>query len=316
MFRLLSAILATGALVSLSACGTGDNGGPAPDGGNGDTRTISHAAGETVVPADFDRVVTLWAPTFSAMLSLDEEPVGYAFNAEPVEGVDYPEGFDIDSLEHVGHSVELDFEEIAALGPEVIIGTTVHEEMYDQLSEIAPTVILDWPGTGAWKQHLDDLAGVLDVEEKAEQVVADYDARVDEVAEAIGEPGDLEVSVARFHASELRLEVNNSFPGMILQDVGLARPEIQDVEVDGGYVPVSLENLPEADGDALFVYTIADSDAESPNLLADAESSPLWGNLRAVENDSVYAVDYLEWLSANYISADNILDDLQQHLAG
>ena len=148
MLRKFSALLAAGALVSLSACGTGDDGSPAADNGDGDTRTITHAAGETEVPADLDRVVTLWAPTFAAMLSLDEQPVGYAFNAEPVEGVDYPEGFDIDALEHVGHSVELDFEEIAAVGPELIIGTSVHEEMYDQLSELAPTVILDWPGTG------------------------------------------------------------------------------------------------------------------------------------------------------------------------
>lgn len=317
MLRTLSAALASGALVALTACGSGDAETTAEEeNGNGgeETRVIDHQEGETEVPAEPERVVSLWAPTFSAMLALEEEPVAYAHNSEPLEGIEYPEGFDIDSLEHVGHSVELDFEEIAAVGPDLIIGTSVHEEMYDQLSEIAPTVILEWEGTGAWKQHLDDVAEVLAAEEAAEEVTAEYEARVEEVAEAVGEPEEIETSVVRFHAEELRLEVLNSFPGMILEDVGLARPEIQDVEEDGGFLPVSLENLPEADGDALFVYTIADAEEENPDLLAEAESSPLWENLEAVQNDAVYAVDYDQWLAANYIGAHGILDDLEEHL--
>lgn len=318
MLRRLSTLIATGALLTLAACGGGGEPttvDPDADNGGADTRTISHQLGDTEIPAEPERVITLWAPTFSAMLSLDEEPVGYAFNAEPVEGVDYPDGLDLGSMEHVGHSVELDFEQIAAIGPDVIIGSSVHEEMYDQLSEIAPTVVLEWNGTGDWKQHLDDLAGVLDVEDRAQEVVSAYESRAEDVAQAIGAPEDVKTSVVRFHAAELRLEVHNSFPGMVLQDVGLARPENQDVEADGGFIPVSLENLPEADGDALFAYTIAEADAEAPNLLQDAEDSPLWNNLEAVQNDAAYAVDYNVWLGANYIAAHTVLADLEDNLA-
>lgn len=320
MLRRLTAGSSAALLIALTACGNTDDDadGTEDDTGNGEpaeTRVIEHEEGETEVPTEPERLTTLWAPSFSALTSMDQAPYAYAANAELIEGVDYPEGLDIDALEHIGHSVELEFEEIAAAAPDLIIGTTVHAEHYETLSEIAPTVILRWDGTGDWQDHMQDLAEVIGAEEDADRVVSEYQNRVDEVAEAIGNPEDIEVSVVRFHAEELRLEVLNSFPGTVLSDVGLARTENQDVEEPGsGFLPVSMENLPEADGEALFAYTIADSDPENDNLLAEAESNPLWDNLEAVQNDAVYSVDYDIWLSANYIGAHSILDDLEENL--
>lgn len=298
------------ALLPLAACsGEADDGGK----GAGDTRTVEHAMGETEIPAEPQRVVTLWAPTLSAMVALDEPPAGYAFNAEPIHEVDVPEGYDLGQMEHVGHSQELDLEKIAGASPDLILATDLHEEVYDQLSGIAPTVVLEWPGSSGWKQHLTDVAEVLQLQDKADEVVAEYDARVAEVADAIGDPAGTEVSVVRFHTEELRLEVRNSFAGQILADVGLSRPAAQDVEEEGsGFIPISLERLPDADGDAMFAYTIADSDEEKPNLLVRARQNPLWGNLEAVRNDQVYPVDYKTWIANNYIAAHAVLDDLEE----
>ncbi|SFB40347.1 iron complex transport system substrate-binding protein [Amycolatopsis marina] len=297
------------ALLPLAACS-----GQADDGeGAGNTRTVQHVKGETQIPAAPQRVVTLWAPTLSAMVALDEPPVGYAFNEEPIHGVDVPEGYDIGQMKHVGHSQELDLEKVAGVSPDLIIATDLHEEVYDQLSGIAPTVVLRWPGSSGWKQHLTDVAEVLQLRDKADEAVAEYDARVAEVAEAVGDPGGTEVSVVRFHTEELRLEVRNSFAGQIVADVGFSRPAAQDVAEEGsGFVPISLERLPEADGDAMFAYTIADGDEDKPNLLERARQNPLWGNLEAVRNDQVHPVDYKTWIANNYIAAQAVLDDLEE----
>lgn len=296
-------------LIPATACSGG--GGQA----EGETRTVQHALGETEVPADPERVVTLWASTLSAAIALDEPPVGYAFNEEPIEGVDVPEGYDVEQMEYLGHAQELDFERIAGAAPDLILATDVHADSYDRLSEIAPTVALEWGGTGAWQQHVTDVAEVLQAEDQAADVVAEYEARVAEVAEAIGEPGDIEVSIVRFHAEELRLEVRNSFAGQIVEDVGLARPSVQDVEEEGsGYLPVSLERLPDADGDAMFAFTIADADSEQPDLLQEAQRNPLWENLDAVADDAVHPVDYMTWISSNYVGAHAVLDDLEEAL--
>ncbi|QVQ51540.1 iron-siderophore ABC transporter substrate-binding protein [Spiractinospora alimapuensis] len=305
-------VLLAAVVLPVTACGGGDSEDTA---GDGETRTVEHALGETEIPVEPENVVTLWSSTLSAALSLGVEPAGYAFNEDPIEGVDVPEGYDLEAIDYLGHSLELDLERIAGAGPDLILATDVHEESYDQLSEIAPTVVLDWGGTGAWKDHLTDVADVLNATDAAEEVVAEYDDRVAEVAEAIGEPAEVEVSIVRFHAEELRLEVLNSFAGDIAQDVGLARPEVQDVEEEGsGYLPVSLERLPDADGDALFAFTVADNDDEAPNLLEDARDNPLWDELDAVREDNVHTVDYMKWISANYIGAHGVLDDLEEAL--
>ncbi|MGO1948890.1 MAG: ABC transporter substrate-binding protein [Mycobacteriaceae bacterium] len=318
--RPLTALLSAGVLLFAASCGSGDDGGDSGEGDSGsDTRTVSHVAGETEVPVDPENVVSLWAPTLSAMFALDEPPQAYAHNTEPLEGIEYPEGVDIGELDHVGESTEPDLEKIANADPDLIIGSSVHEELFDDLDLIAPTVILEWDGTHAWKQHLTDVAEVLGAEDAATQVEDGYSARAGEVADSISatgtEPSDIETSVVRFHDEELRLEVQNSFTGMVVADVGLARPGKQDVEEEGsGYIPVSLENLTDADGDAMFAYSIAQSNQEGTDLLSEAEDSPLWGSLDAVGNDAVYTVDYDLWNAAGYIAAHGVLDDIEENL--
>ena len=313
--RRLLAVSALAALVSVTSCSS-DESGASSDNDDVATHTVKHLEGSTQVPDDPERVVTLWASTLSATVALGEQPVGYAFNDEPAPGVDVPEDYDLDSLDHLGDSQELDLERIAAAEPDLILATEVQADYYDQLSDIAPTVILEWGGTSVWKQHLRDVAEVLQREDEADKVESDYRAHVDEVADAIGGPSATEVSIVRFHADELRLEVRNSFAGQVVADVGLARPEVQDVEEEeSGYLAVSLEQLPDADGDALFAFTIADSDdPQEDDLLESARDNPLWKQLDAVRKDRVHEVDYMTWISSNYFAAHAILDDLESAL--
>ena len=312
--RRLLAVSVVAALVGVMSCSADES--DASNDSGAATRTVEHVEGSTEIPDEPQRVVTLWASTLSAMASLGEQPVGYAFNDKPALGVDVPEDYDLDALDYLGSAQELELERIAATNPDLIIATEAHVDYYDQLSDIAPTVVLEWTGTSAWKQHLRDVAEVLQLEGEADRVEADYEAHVDRVAEAIGDPGSIDVSVVRFHASELRLEVRNSFAGQVVDDVGLSRPEVQDVEEDeSGYVAVSLEQLPDADGDALFAFTIANADdSVEDDLLRSARESPLWEQLSVVRNDRVHEVDYMTWISSNYVGAHAILDDLESAL--
>ncbi|HLS14112.1 MAG TPA: iron-siderophore ABC transporter substrate-binding protein [Beutenbergiaceae bacterium] len=310
LMTLLAALL--GALL-LTGCGSGNGADDEAETEPGQTRTVTHLAGDSEIPAEPERVVTLWASTMSAMLALGHTPAGYAFNAEPIEGVDVPEGYDLSAMEQVGHSVDLNLESIAAVEPDLILATDVHTDFYDQLSDIAPTVVLDWGGTGAWQSHLDDVADVLGASEAAQQVRTEYEDRAAQVARTIGDPEPIEASVVRFHESELRLEVNNSFAGQVLAEIGLDRPEAQDVtEEDSGYLPLSMEEVSQVDGDVLFAFTIADGPAEAPNLLEEARQTQLWENLTVVQNDAVHQVDYMTWISANYFAAHRVLDDVEE----
>ncbi len=62
--------------------------------------------------------------------------------------------------------------------------------------------------------------------------------------------GSPTISLVRFRPAEIRLYGNLSFIGVILKDVGLPRPKVQDVQDLA--VEVSEENIGQADGDWIF----------------------------------------------------------------
>lgn len=87
--------------------------------------------------------------------------------------------------------------------------------------------------------------------------------------------------------------------GVVADDVGLSRPGSQDF-VDEGFVPVSLERLPDIDGDVLFLWG---NDDYGDALLERAMQNPLWASLEVVRNDAAHTVDGDVWQGASYFAA-------------
>ncbi|MQB02371.1 MAG: ABC transporter substrate-binding protein, partial [Actinobacteria bacterium] len=88
--------------------------------------------------------------------------------------------------EIVGTIEEPDLEAIAALEPDLILSATVrHEEIYDELSQIAPTVFTESSGTN-WKEGFTLAADALGRAEEGEQALADYRERAERVRGEIG----------------------------------------------------------------------------------------------------------------------------------
>ncbi|SDU69819.1 iron-siderophore ABC transporter substrate-binding protein [Jiangella alkaliphila] len=307
--------LAAALLAALTACGDDE---PAAETGDQATHTVVHAQGETEVPDDPQRIAVLWRPTLSALTDLGFEPI--AATAETEDGSDLatylPEDFPADDLEIVGATNEPDIEALAVADPDLILGVDIAglSEAYDSLSQIAPTVSLTWEGTGSWRSHVTELADALGVPERAEEVVADYDAHVEEVRDAVGDPGAVEVSLVRVQAADvLRLETPASFPGQVLDDVGFARPAGQlEPDPDRDFIEISLELIPEVNGDVIFVL----ANGENTSARETITSSALWQNLPAAQAGAVVDADYTVWGSSTYRGAHAILDDLEAALGG
>lgn len=312
--RRLAAPLTLAALLPLAACGGGDDD-PAADDRQA-THTVVHAQGETEVPDDPQRIAVLWRPTLSALVDLGFEPVAAA--AETGDGADLatflPDDFPVENLEIVGPTNEPDIEALAVADPDLIVSVDIAAlaDAYDDLSQIAPTVSLTWDGTGSWRSHVDELAEALNVPERADEVVAEYDAHVQQVRDAVGDPGAVEVSLVRVQAADvLRLETPASFPGQVLDDVGFARPAGQlEPDPDRDFIEISLELIPEADGDVVFVL----ANGENTGARETITSSALWQNLPAAQAGQVVDADYDVWGSSTYRGAHAILDDLEAAL--
>lgn len=279
--------------------------------GSGGTRTVEHAMGESEVVENPERVVVLDTGELDSAMTLGVTPVGAV---EAVEGEGLPSYLEgTEGIENVGTIEQPNLEAIAALEPDLILSSKLrHEQIYDQLGGIAPTVFTETTGV-TWKENFDKHAEALNRQEEAEQAKSEYEGSVEEFRGAMGDRlGETEVSVVRFLPGDTRIYQKESFIGTVLEDAGLPRPPSQDVE-EFAVLNASAELIPEMGGDAIFVTAYG---PEDETTLQEITSDPLWQQLEAVRQGRVYEVsDDLWMLGIGYTAAIGVVDDLNRHLA-
>ncbi|ARF72271.1 ABC transporter substrate-binding protein [Kitasatospora albolonga] len=328
--------LAVAAALSLPACGSGDT---ADGDGGGDRkaavatggkdfadaarktaaygtevepgafpRTITHAMGKSELKAPPRRVVVLDVGEFDNVVSLGLKPVGYA----PGEGDAAIPSYlkkEAGNPKSVGTINSLNLEAIAGLKPDLILGSQLRAaDKYDELSKIAPTVFSIRPGF-TWKENFLLNAQALDRTERAHSALAAYQAKAEKLGKDIGADKPT-VSMVRYLPDRLRLYARASFIGTILEDVGLPRPENQ--QIDDLATEISPERIDEADADWIFTGVYGDPKATQRDT---ARSSPLWKKLDAVREGRAKDVSDETWyLGLGVTSAGLVLDDLRANL--
>ncbi|MBS1303689.1 iron-siderophore ABC transporter substrate-binding protein [Loktanella sp. SALINAS62] len=273
-------------------------------------RDISHAMGTTDVPENPQRVVVLTNEGTEALLALGMVPVGAAnsWNGDP--WWDHIADQMGDAVP-VGTESAVNLELIAALEPDLIIGNAQRqEEIYPQLSAIAPTVLSE-ELRGDWKINFRLYAEALGLQDEAEIAIAAYDENVDEVRTSLGDALAEEVSVIRFLPGQIRIYQRDSFSGVLLQDLGFQRPDNQNVEAFA--ISTGKESIPNMDGDRIFHFTWDTGDGEGDALAEDVLTDPLWQSLSAVQAGRVHAVSDAIWNTAGGIlAAELMLEDIAQ----
>ncbi|MBS9376122.1 ABC transporter substrate-binding protein [Rhodococcus sp. B50] len=271
-------------------------------------RTVTHALGETVLESKPTRVVVLDGGELDDVLSLGITPVGLA-NPESAAGQPSYLADKLDGVADVGTINNLDLEAIAALDPDLILGSKLRaDQLYPQLSQIAPTVFSIRPGF-PWKENFLLVADAMGEENEAVDVLNTYQQRADQIRASIdGTPPT--ISLVRFMSGKIRLYGNLSFIGVILQDVGLPRPALQDV--DELAVEVSPETITQAEGDRIF-YTSYGRPEDTGE--ATVVAGPLWNELEAVKDGRATRVSDETWfLALGPTGAMLVLDDLEKML--
>ncbi|MGH4019402.1 MAG: ABC transporter substrate-binding protein [Pseudonocardiaceae bacterium] len=305
--RRLVAAAALGAL-ALGAAACGGSGSTEASTEQRTTRTIEHAMGRTEVPVQPERVVVLDTGEFDAVTALGVKPVG-AVRAPADSGFLEYLSDEARGVELVGTIAEPNLEKIASLRPDLILSSKLrHEEFYDELSGIAPTVFAETVGV-VWKENFLLDARALGMEGKARRMLDGYEQRAAQLGSKIGDPAATSVSLVRFTPDQIRLYAKGSFIGTVLDDVGFSRPPSQ--QPDETFVEVSAEQIAQADGDVIFVSSYGPA-AETG--LPSVTAGPLWQTLGAVEAGKVQLVPDDHWMLGIGIGAAQlVLDDLEAH---
>jgi iron complex transport system substrate-binding protein len=308
--RSLCALVGALLVAGLAACGSTE---PAATGTPAEAfRTVEHAMGETVIPAQPKRVVALDQSFVDAVLTLETPVVGYT-TYRSIDST-LPDYLGAVATEYgkeatvVGTLEQPSLEKVMALKPDLIVSAKVrHEALYDKLSKIAPTVFSETTGA-IWKDNVRLMGRALGKEELAETKIKAYEDRAGRIGTAIKEKeGELPtISVVRFAGEDtVRLYVENSYSGIVMKDVGFPRPEGQPTEKDAIAVDISQERIAELDADRIFVATYPDPASDGPK--DKFLKNPLWGKLKGDQHE----VSDLTWMSAVGVQgAHAMLDDL------
>jgi iron complex transport system substrate-binding protein len=298
-------LVGAGLIVLAPACGSDGEGGEA----SRETRTFEHAMGETEIPARAENVAALGGFIFDSAAALGVPMAGVS----TFEGYDYLQEAreEYDEARRLGSWDRPDIESVALVEPDLIIGELyTAEETYEELSQIAPTVVLpDYETPYDWKRYLRFVAGAAGREERARQVLADYESRIERLRDALGTAlEETEVSVVRAYPDSISIYLEGSLCGGVLRDVGLPRPASQRGEDNA--IEISLEELEQADGDVIFLWSFSPGQEEATRQLRER---PLWQRLDAVKAGRMYEVGG-HWYAAGPIGANLVLDDLEKHL--
>jgi iron complex transport system substrate-binding protein len=273
--------------------------------------TVEHSMGSTTIKGTPKRVVILTNEGTEALLAMGVTPVGAvkSFTGDPW----YDHIADqLKDTQVVGVESEVNVEAIAALKPDLIIGNKMRQEkIYDQLNAIAPTVFAETL-RGDWKVNFELYAKALNKEEKGKEVLEKYDSRIAELKEKLGDKLNMKVSMVRFMAGEVRIYHKDTFSGVILGDLGFARPESQNVD-DFAERNVTKERIPAMEGDILFYFTYETGDGKGSELEKEWIADPLFKNLEVAKKGEVHKVSDTIWNTAGGVLAANLmLDDIEE----
>ncbi len=285
-----------------------------------EARVVKHAMGETSIEGTPVRVVTLYQGATDAAVALGIKPVGVVESWVQQPMYNYLK----DALTEatiVGLETQPNLEEIAKLKPDLIIASKIrHEKIYDQLSQIAPTVTHET--VFKFKDTVTLMGEALDKEAEAATLLSNWSNRVGDfnqkISEKLGEAWPVEVSVLNFRTDHARIYVTG-FAGDILTELGFVRPEVQKKAAEEGNVVLkltTLESIPSMDA-SVFFYFMSDGHNNDAEAIQETyktwTSHPLWANLKAVKEDRVYEVDEVDWnMGGGIIAANRMLDQMYE----
>ncbi len=276
------------------------------------TVTVTDVRGEVEIPENPERIVDL-SGNSDILSILGYKVIGTA-NSDAYDYTKFPTYLEetLKGATILGYSMQdtMDVEAIMNLDPDLIVISTVQEKMYDQLSEIAPTVMIKLEALD-WKEDVKSLAKVFNKEEAANTWLENYDKKSKEVGDKIKETYGKDTTYLSFLASGGQFYVFDGagFGNVLYEDLGLAKPEGMPEQNDISLPVVTYEGLASIKSDYIFVIA-TDED------LKVLEENGVWNNLPQVKEGKVVKLDSSPYFVQGYSSIGRqvLLDEIMEML--
>ncbi|KQB83984.1 Fe2+-enterobactin ABC transporter substrate-binding protein [Corynebacterium lowii] len=292
-----------------------------------DTQDKDKNATEITIEERPERIVSASVSLTGALLALDApvvasgggNPNAPMFADETGFGLawdDLAKEKDVESIFTIG---SVNAEAILAQDPDLVVmsnvGADTGAEIYDQLKDVVPVQVIDYSDQ-SWEETTREVAEAAGLEDKADEVIADYEDSVKEAKDKIKVDGPVNL-IALSQEGAVNFFTEESAQGQIFKDLGIEIAVPGDDLVGdsaqgssrGDVKAVSAENVPLAlDGNSVFVLNI------DPGTPADEQvrTNPQLAEVTAVAEDRVYGLDG-EFFRIDAIAAQDLVKYLSEN---
>ncbi len=331
-------IVSSGAML-LAACGADDvpdaaelRTTPAASGaaqrGASDCVIVTHDAGESKVCGQPEKVAALSVYMLDLLLSLGGQPAAFAEVGVAQVGSNNL-GAPVKQVKYLGERVTSDpvflgdrstpsIETLLRVQPQLILGELgIHKEIYDHLSQVAPTVLFSGANRDEWQRALPAVALALGDPDDAGRVIEAHKQRIAaaraELAPAVAGRSVLLIS-SNGIGEPFSVFTPERWAGGLMEDIGITLVAPPASQAGGPRQDqVSLEILPQLQADEIIVAASGQSTPESAEK--EWNDSPVLRLMPATRDGRVHFVDYQLWSRIRGpIAAELVIEEVRRLL--
>ena len=211
------------------------------------------------------------------LLSLGVQPIGFADHValrqedydNPPEQIPYLGSMITQPIANVGLAYEPSIEAISLIQPDLIIGIENNAKQYDTLSQIAPSILLNWSEP---EKNLKAIAQAINRPQQAEQLLKDREKRIAAAREAfapvVATYPKLLLLFTSSNLQEINLGNSGGLCSSLVKDLGFQLVSLRELKNSPSNSPkrISIETLPRLnDADLAIVFSVSDGEFNNMN---------------------------------------------------
>ena len=279
--------------------------------------TVKHVSGETTVKLNPQRIIAFDFGSLDTLEALDVDVIGIPKANIPSYLSEYKD----DKYVNFGSLKEPDFEAIYAAKPDLIIVSDRQESIYDQFSEIAPTINLNINVNNyltSLDSHVDTLGKLFGKEDEAQAQLKALQENIDAVKAKTAETTDTAL-ILLANDGKVSAYGPGSRYGFIHDTLGF-KPADDSIQVSRHGQNVTFEYVMNLNPDYIFVIdrSAVVSTGTGETSAKQLVENDLVKNTKAFQNGKIVYLDPNVWylsgggLKSTQIMVDDISKALEQ----
>lgn len=281
------------------------------------TTEIKHAAGTTQIPEVIESAVALEYSFVDALVALDVNVTGVADDGDSANLID-PIRNQVGDYVSAGERLNPDFDAIKKAEPQLIIADQDrHKDMYDDLTQIAPTILVK-SFDANYNENLDAfriIGKAVSKEDKAQEVMKQHEDKINDYKDQISLDTDQTTLPIVVTNDGVVAHSVKTYVGSFLESLDF-KPALTKEVVENSseymgadYLELDYKQSSEVNPERLFIM-VEDENSDEVKALQNSEA---WSHVDAVEKARAHFVNRETWAKfRGLVASEDIAKEISE----